>query len=183
MSLLSPKRDPRRWWRRLRLGTRSATWILCSNKSCVDGTTNCSDDLALWDPDEAANYDVDVVVERLREVRKQDADWFDGAWDAIREELRAVVSSDTPAEETVVVPWEHLFVEALVGHHPLLETFKLRHREIDAEKAKAEVRELDLENIRRSALLLSGENLDPQIDKRITIDGSGVVPVAPTDSG
>ena len=141
------------------------------------------DDLALWDPDEAANYDVDVVVERLREMRKQDADWFDGAWDAIREGLRAIVSSDTPAEETVVVPWEHLFVEALVGHHPLLETFKLRHREIDAEKAKAEVRELDLENIRRSALLLSGENLDPQVDKRIMIDGSGVVPVAPTDSG
>jgi hypothetical protein len=41
--------------------------------------------------------------------------------------------------------------------HPILEDFKLMHRAIDVKKVQAEVRKLEMENVRYAARILSGE--------------------------
>src|SRR5262249_10906917 len=78
--------------------------------------------------------------------------------------------------DPVVVPTSSLYIEALVGTHPLLEDFKLIHRALDVKKAQSEVRHAELENIRLAARALEGERGDPDIDKKILVEnGSNVV--------
>jgi hypothetical protein len=72
----------------------------------------------------------------------------------------------------VVIPTDLLFIEALPGKHPLLEDFKLEHRSLDVEKVTAERDILELEKIRRAALLLSGKYYDPDVDKLIDVRGA-----------
>ena len=50
-----------------------------------------------------------------------------------------------------------LYIECLVGTHPLLEDFKLIHRALDVKKVQAEVRHAELENIRLAARALEGQ--------------------------
>ena len=63
--------------------------------------------------------------------------------------------------ELVIVPTSSLYIECLVGTHPLLEDFKLIHRALDVKKVQAEVRHAELENIRLAARALEGEREDP----------------------
>src|SRR5262249_9958945 len=75
-------------------------------------------------------------------------------------------------DDRVVVPTNSLYIECLVGTHPLLEDFKLMHRALDVKKVQAEVRHAELENIRLAAPALEGERDDPDIEKKIVIEGS-----------
>src|SRR5262245_30366562 len=90
------------------------------------------------------------------------------------------LTSTRKDNELVVVPTSSLYIEALVGTHPLLEDFKLIHRALDVKKVQAEVRHAELENIRLAARALEGEREDPDVDKKIIIEGaSGSVAVLP----
>jgi hypothetical protein len=71
-----------------------------------------------------------------------------------------------------VVPTNSLFIEVLPGTRPLLENFKLRHRELDVYKVQSEVRKAELENLRLAARLLNAEREDPDIEKKIVVEGS-----------
>jgi hypothetical protein len=82
-------------------------------------------------------------------------------------------------EEELVVPTDSLFIEALPGAHPILEDFKLLHRAVDVKKVQAEVRGVELENIRMAARLLSGEREDPTIEKKVIVEGPSSVVVPP----
>ena len=86
---------------------------------------------------------------------------------------------ETPRKESelVVVPTGSTYIEALPGKHPILEDFKLAHRALDVKKVQAEVRNAELENIRLAARLLEGEREDPEIDRKIVIEGTGADPV------
>jgi hypothetical protein len=66
-----------------------------------------------------------------------------------------------------------LFIEALPGVHPILEDFKLFHRVIDVKKAQADVRAVELENLRAAARLLAGEREDPTIEKKVIVENPG----------
>ena len=68
--------------------------------------------------------------------------------------------------ELVIVPTSSLYIECLVGTHPLLEDFKLIHRALDVKKVQAEVRHAELENIRLAARAIRGKDDDPDVDKR-----------------
>jgi len=84
--------------------------------------------------------------------------------------------SSSPADEDVIVPTNSLYIECLVGTHPLLEDFKLIHRAMDVKKVQAEVRHAELENVRLAARALEGEPEDPDIEKKIVSEnGSSVV--------
>ena len=73
-----------------------------------------------------------------------------------------------------------LYVEALVGTHPLLEDFKLLHRALDVKKVQAEVRHAELENVRLTARVLKGKDEDPDIEKKIVVEANGAnVTVSP----
>jgi hypothetical protein len=86
------------------------------------------------------------------------------------------LTSSRSESDTVIVPSSSLYIECLVGTHPLLEDFKLIHRALDVKKVQAEVRHAELENIRLAARALEGEREDPDIEKKIVIeaDGSGI---------
>ena len=70
---------------------------------------------------------------------------------------------------------ELLYIECLVGTHPLLEDFKLIHRALDVKKVQAEVRYAELENVRLAARALEGEREDPDIEKKIVVEDGGTV--------
>ena len=81
------------------------------------------------------------------------------------------LTSSRKDNERVIVPTNSLYIECLVGTHPLLEDFKLIHRALDVKKVQAEVRRAELENIRLAARALEGEREDPDIEKKIVIEG------------
>jgi hypothetical protein len=87
-------------------------------------------------------------------------------------------SSLAKEEETVIVPSDMLYIEALPGSHPIMENFKLTHRRLDAEEARERVKSAAINNLRMEALLLSGSFIDPDIDKQIFIKSD--VPVVGT---
>jgi hypothetical protein len=95
------------------------------------------------------------------------------------ERLRASLTAPQPESELVVVPTTALHIEALPGKHPVMEDFKLSHRGLDVKKVQAEVRRSELENLRLAARLLEGNREDPDIDRKIVVEGvtSPVVPV------
>ena len=62
--------------------------------------------------------------------------------------------SSRALDDRVIVPTSSLYIEALVGTHPLLEDFKLLHRALDVKKVQAEVRHAELENVRLAARAL-----------------------------
>jgi len=82
----------------------------------------------------------------------------------------------------VVVPTSSLYIEALPGAHPLLENFKLEHRAIDVQKAQAEVRKMEMENLRYAARLFSDHLSDPEIEKKILVEGGSQVVVPEPDA-
>ena len=83
--------------------------------------------------------------------------------------------------DEITVPTDSLFIETLPGAHPLLEDFKLRHRELDVLKVGEEVRKARLENLRLASRLLHDEREDPDIEKKIVVSG-GVNTVIDVDN-
>ena len=81
-----------------------------------------------------------------------------------------LLSNET--EQMVIVPSDQLYIEALPGTHPILEDFKLMHRALDVKKVQAEVRHAELENLRLAARLANGEYGDPDVEKKIVIEGN-----------
>ena len=80
------------------------------------------------------------------------------------------LTSSRAESDLVIVPTKSLYIEALVGTHPLLEDFKLIHRALDVKKVQAEVRHAELENIRLASRALKGKDEDPDIEKKIVIE-------------
>src|SRR5262249_13802373 len=86
------------------------------------------------------------------------------------------LTSGRTEDDRVIVPTTSLYLEALVGAHPLLENFKLIHRALDVKKVQAEVRHAELENIRLAVRALDCQYEDPDIEKKIVIEnGNGVL--------
>jgi hypothetical protein len=81
--------------------------------------------------------------------------------------------------ETITVPTDSLFIEALPGSHPILEDFKLMHRAVDVEKARAEMVQAKLEAIRYAARISAGKLDDPEIQTQILSVGNEVQPTVP----
>lgn len=125
----------------------------------------------LRDADTLSNYSIEEIIEYLRCIRRSRSE------EVYREEkerlgpvIRQLQASGLEPE-TVVVPTDSLFIEALPGSHPLLEDFKLVHRALDVKKVQAELRRQELENIRLASRLAAGDREDPDIDTKIQIEG------------
>ncbi|MGD8200914.1 hypothetical protein ACQE98_09645 [Ornithinimicrobium sp. W1679] len=89
--------------------------------------------------------------------------------------LTALRSAEEGKEYRIVtVPSQQLMIEVLPGEVALMEDFKLRHRQLDVEKAAHEADQMRLENLRRAARLTAGAPLlgDPQIEKVVYVDSN-----------
>ncbi len=122
------------------------------------------DDIGNWTPSEFADY-VDCLKENLEEAQ------FELIKSQLAEQYKKLISSPRRAEEEIIVPSGSLYIEALVGLNSLLEGFKLKHRAVDVKKAQAEVREMELENVRLAARLINNEFEDPDVEKTIVVKG------------
>jgi len=130
------------------------------------------------DPDPFGNYTTEELLDYI-ECAYHRAGTTDEDRAALRDMLIQRLTSPRRDAEEIVVPTGKLFIEALPGAHPLLEDFKLLHRAMDVKKVRAEVREAELENLRRAARLIAGEREDPDIDKRVLVEGNAGVVVQP----
>jgi hypothetical protein len=129
------------------------------------------EDLGLRDPDEAGTHTVDALVSLGKTASRNAPE----RWKAIKPDFKKLLidrlTSPDLSGELVIVPTSSLYIECLVGTHPLLEDFKLIHRALDVKKVQAEVRHGELENIRLAARALEGEREDPDIEKKIVVEG------------
>lgn len=136
----------------------------------------------LWDPDEAGNYTIDELKQLIKCFYKADPGIFtDEVKKKYRDLLIKRLMDPHRDKDIVIVPTDSLYIEALPGKHPILEDFKLIHRVVDVKKAQSEVRHEELENIRLAARAVKGEFEDPDIEKKIVIEGDTDVNVS-TDS-
>lgn len=128
------------------------------------------DDIGNWTPSEFTDY-VNCLKENMDESQ------FKLIKGQLTEQYKKLISSPRRAEEEIIIPSGSLYIEALVGLNSLLEGFKLKHRAVDVKKVQAEVREMELENIRLAARLINNEFEDPDVEKTIVIKGGtdGVV--------
>ncbi len=138
------------------------------------------EELLLRDPDELGNYSIEKLQELATDVYKKDPNDFNARREDFKKMLMDRLTSPRKDNETVIVPTNSLYIECLVGTHPLLEDFKLIHRALDVKKVQAEVRRAELENIRLAARALEGQREDPDIEKKIVIEGGEGV-VIPTE--
>jgi hypothetical protein len=128
------------------------------------------EELVLRDPDELGNLSVDEIQQLATCMHRKDPDAFSKLRNDFKQVLIDRLTSPRKDNELVVVPTNSLYIECLVGTHPLLEDFKLIHRALDVKKVQAEVRRTELENIRLAARALEGEREDPDIEKKIVIE-------------
>jgi hypothetical protein len=132
-----------------------------------------SDDvMRLRDPDQFANYTVDELLKLADCIKRHDRDTFNAHAKDLKDLIVKRLISGRSEDDRVIVPTDSLYLEALVGTHPLLEDFKLLHRSLDVKKVQAEVRHAELENIRLAARALRGKDADPDIDKTVLIKGT-----------
>jgi hypothetical protein len=107
------------------------------------------------------------------------AEEFDALKPELKKWLERLLADPLRNGDEIVVPTDALFIEVLPGTYPLLENFKLRHRELDVYKAQSELRKAELENLRLASRLLSGEREDPDIDRKIVVEGDAAHVIVP----
>src|SRR5262249_40344388 len=137
--------------------------------------------MGIRDPDLLGNWTLTNFVKYVCCLRhKLSNSQFDKLLPGLQAAYQQLVNAAGADGDEIVVPTDSLFIEALPGVHPILEDFKLFHRVIDVKKAQAEVRAAEFENLRAAARLLAGEREDPNIEKKVVIEGGSSV-VVPAD--
>jgi hypothetical protein len=135
------------------------------------------------DPDELSNVNLEEFSKYVCCLHHQ---LSESEFAELKEPLRAWLEKlmATPLRngDEIVVPTGSLFIESLVDPNPILEDFKLKHRELDVYKVQEEVRHAGLENLRLAARLLNHEREDPDIEKKVVVQGRGVSPGIDVDN-
>jgi len=125
------------------------------------------------DPDELANVNLEQFSRYVCCLHDK---LPPGQFNAIKGELKAWLEKllATPLRngDEIVVPTGSLFIEALVDANPVIEDYLLKHRELDVFDVNEKVRRAGLENIRLAARLLNAEREDPDVDRKIVVEGT-----------
>jgi hypothetical protein len=125
------------------------------------------------DPDELSNISLEEYSKYVCCLHDHlPADEFEALKPELKKWLELLLADPLRNGDEIVIPTNSLFIEILPGTHPLLENFKLRHRELDVYKVQSEVRKAELENLRLAARLLDSKLEDPDIEKKIVIEGA-----------
>ena len=135
----------------------------------MQGYLDIGDEIFIRDPDEFGNYGADDLKQLATCVNQNSSDAFKANKDELTSVLARLIAAANTNDNLVIVPTTSLYIECLVGTHPLLEDFKLIHRALDVKKVQAEVRHAELENVRLAARAMKGELGDPDIDKVVVV--------------
>lgn len=137
---------------------------------------------ALIDPDDAGNWTLEDFASYVCCLKEQLTDKeFETIKEQLKTQYKQLLSATRRSDDMLTIPSGSLFIEALPAEHSLIEEFKARHRAVDVKKVQAEVRKMELENIRYAARVLGDELEDPDIDKKIVIEGNTEPIVVPPD--
>ena len=152
------------------------------------------DYFGIRDPDDLAEFTSEELrqfVERKHEELVNDESLTEQERQAEIDALEASIGGiirerlANPRRESdlVVVPTGQLYMEALLGEESLVDGFMRAHRGYDAAKARAELRQEELENLRYAARLLGEEpDLDdPDADRHVVVDGVDSTVLIPGD--
>jgi hypothetical protein len=137
-------------------------------------------ELGLRDPDEEGNFTPEEFVSHARAVyaeARKTASETELAELALRlrDQYARILSEARRSHDEINVPSGSLFIEALPGTHALLEGYKMVHRAADVRRVHAEVRRLELENVRYAARVLGDELDDPDTEKKVVFGAPSVV--------
>lgn len=136
------------------------------------------EEITVRDPDEFGNYTLDELQQLAACVYAKSPQTFKKYEDHFKKAMIGRLTSARPGDDMVIVPTKSLYIEALLGTHPLLEDFKLLHRALDVKKVQADVRHGELENIRLASRILKGKDGDPDVEKKIIIENGANVTVS-----
>lgn len=134
------------------------------------------------DPDEMSNINLEEFSKYICCLHHEDPDEYARLKDVLKEWLSKLLADPLRNGDEIIVPTGSLFIEMLPSDKSLMEDFKLKHREWDVYKVQAEVRKMELENVRYAARLLKDEIGDPDVDKKIVVLGDGVDPNIDVDN-
>jgi hypothetical protein len=139
----------------------------------------------ITDPDDLGNISLDEFGEYVCCLKKHlDRDEFAKIEDKLKAQLTTLLQAPVRDDEEIVVPLDAMYIEALPGSKPLLENFKLLHRQIDAADAQENLRLKKMEKLRYAQRLLDGELRDPDATASYVFEGApGVVVTPPAPGG
>lgn len=119
------------------------------------------------DPDDLGNISLDEFSDYVCCLKKK---LTKKEFSVLREELfsqlKKILQSPLRDDEEIVVPMDATYIEAILGATPILEDFKLLHRQIDAADAQEDLRLKKMEKLRYAQRLLDGRLDDPEADAR-----------------
>lgn len=130
------------------------------------------------DPDELSNVNLNEFSRYICCLHKNDPARYEQLRPVLTEWLKKLLADPLRNGDEVIIPTGSLFIEMLPSDKSLLEDFKLKHREWDVYKVQAEVRRMELENIRYAARLLNEEREDPDTEKKVVVT-DGTVTINP----
>jgi hypothetical protein len=133
------------------------------------------DELGGWTPEDFGQYARCLLAQQKDQLSASD---LAALQSQLLHQYRSIVSNPALATDTVIVPTNSLYIEALPGAHPLLENFKLQHRAVDVAAAMAAARRGELENLRFALRLLDDQLTDPDVEKQIVVEGAAGVVVS-----
>ena len=126
------------------------------------------------DPDDLSNVNLNDYGKYVCCLHDRlPAEEFEALKPLLKKWLELLLSDPLRNGDEITVPTDSLFIEILPGAHPLLENFKLRHRELDVYMAAENLRKGRLENLRLAKRLMQNKLGDPDIEKKIVIGGNG----------
>jgi len=134
------------------------------------------------DPDELSNINLGEFSKYICCLHDEDPEEYERLKPVLKLWLEKLLADPLRNGDEIIIPTGSLFIEMLPSDKSLLEDFKLKHREWDVYKVQAEVRRLELENLRYAARLLNAEMSDPDIDKKIIVHGNGILPDIDVDN-
>jgi hypothetical protein len=126
----------------------------------------------LLDPDTMGNWTLDEFEQLYCCLKHQlSEEEFSAIEDELKDFYKQILTNPLRPGELITVPTGSLFIEALPGVHPVLENFKLLHRAVDVKNAQANVRKVELENIRYAKRIMTDKLEDPDVEKKVIIEG------------
>jgi hypothetical protein len=134
----------------------------------------------ITDPDDLGNMSLDEFGDYVCCLRKKlSPDEFASLKETLEAQLATLLQSPLRDDEEIVVPLDAMYIEALPGAHPILENFKLLHRQIDAADAQENLRLKKMEKLRYVQRLLADELEDPSVTGHYVFEGAPGPTVSP----